>query len=676
MASNGSFNTNAYAERYLTFAWTEKSQDPAKNQTVISWTLKGAGGPSTWFKSGPFEVVIAGVTVYSSSNRIELAAGTLVASGTHTIVHNTDGTKSFTASVKAAVYLTATNLTGSATFTLDTIPRASQPSLVTWPETTNDVGEFGQEFSIHMNRQSSAFTHTVRYEYGSRSGTIATGVTTGTTWTIPLSFMNDIPAATRASGRIYVDTYNGNAKVGTRYTGFTVNVPASVAPTCAMTWEDVTGVKDIYGSPVQGLSKLKITVNPTLAYGSPIDSYTIKVNGATYTTKEATTNVLKSDSFSVVVSVKDKRGRTGARSYSMAALPYSRPSISKLTVHRSDADGTENDQGEYIRVLFSATVTALNNKNTAEYAIRYKKTTDTTYTEVPDVDLLTDYTVSNRAYVFPADVNTSYDVEVEAKDRHNTSTRATSASTAFVLMSWGADGTSIGVLKVAERPGAVDVGGDVYLNGHALYGAHGMHDTRDTNESPEWYISQYGRGTVWEFKALKSVGFTAPAATYGPMQTIIPWNNASGGLPRQVIYEGRARWTRIASSATVWGAWQSDALIAYPVGSVYIAYNHTDPGTLFGGTWVRIQNAFLWAADSSGVIGQTGGEKDVTLTTEQIPAHTHGSVYSQHATGTKDKAWYSAAGSSVAYGTVSAGGGKSHNNMPPYIQVSIWRRTA
>lgn len=87
------------------------------------------------------------------------------------------------------------------------------------------------------------------------------------------------------------------------------------------------------------------------------------------------------------------------------------------------------------------------------------------------------------------------------------------------------------------------------------------------------------------------------------MQTIIPWQDSSGGLPRQVVYENRMRWTRIASSATVWGAWQSDALLAYPVGSVYIAYNHTDPGTLFGGTWERLENTLLWATTSGGVIG-------------------------------------------------------------------------
>jgi hypothetical protein len=243
-------------------------------------------------------------------------------------------------------------------------------------------------------------------------------------------------------------------------------------------------------------------------------------------------------------------------------------------------------------------------------------------------------------------------------------------------MNWGEDGTSIGLLKAAERSGAVDVGGDVYLNGNALYGAHGLADTRSTNETPAWYMSTHGRGVVWEFKQLTAIGFTAPSSNFGPVQTIIPWKDSSGGLPRQVAYEGRTRWTRIANSVDAWGAWFSDALIAYPVGSIYIAYSHTNPGTLFGGTWERITNAFLWAADASGTIGQTGGEKTHTLTTAELPKHTHGAVYSQNAAGDKTQAWFSTSGDKLAYGTVEAGGGQPHNNMPPYIQVSIWRRTA
>jgi hypothetical protein len=118
-----------------------------------------------------------------------------------------------------------------------------------------------------------------------------------------------------------------------------------------------------------------------------------------------------------------------------------------------------------------------------------------------------------------------------------------------------------------------------------------------------------------------------------------------------------------------------DAIL--PVGIIIMRYDHTNPGTLYPGTtWVRVYGAFPWFTDANGQIGTTGGERNVTLTVNQIPAHSHGSVYSQHAPGTKRQAWYTTAGTSLAYGAVATGGGAAHNNMPPYIQISAWRRTA
>ena len=589
MASSGSFNTSAYSGRYLTFAWSIKSQDPGTNKTVINWSLKGAGGDSTWYKSGNFKVVIAGVTVYSSATRIQLSKGTTVASGTYTFVHNNDGTKSFTASAEAGIYTTAVNCTGSGSFTLDTIPRASQPSCVTWPEHTQNVGEFGDTISIHMNRKADVFTHTVRYVYGSLKGTIATGVTTGTTWTIPASFMDLIPNATSGSGTIYVDTYKGSTFIGTKYCGFTATVPASVKPTCSLTLLDVSGVGDIYGQPVQGLSKIKITVNTTPAYSSPIVSYTVKANGATYTTAEATTEALKaSGSSPVTVTVKDKRGRTASASYTMSVLAYTPPRITKLTVHRCNQDGTENEQGEYIKATFSGAITSPKSKNTATWRLRYKKTTATSYTEVTLTALNNVASTNSYTYTFAADSNSSYDVELEVKDRHATATRSTSASTAFTLINWGANGTSMGIGKVAEKANTLQIALDVEFIGKV-------------------------KGSIF------------------------------------------------------------DAI--YPVGSIYLAYNHTDPATLFGGTWVRIQNTFLWAVDSSGTIGQTGGEKTHKLTVAELPAHNHGGTYTNAGT-SRTHAWLASNGSAMGYDSVNVGGGAAHNNMPPYIQVSIWRRTA
>ena len=63
--------------------------------------------------------------------------------------------------------------------------------------------------------------------------------------------------------------------------------------------------------------------------------------------------------------------------------------------------------------------------------------------------------------------------------------------------------------------------------------------------------------------------------------------------------------------------------LIYPVGSIYMSTNNVNPKNLFGGTWEEIQGKFLLARDGSHEAGTTGGAEYVTLTTEQIPAHSH-----------------------------------------------------
>ena len=498
-----------------------------------------------------------------------------------------------------------------------------------------------------------------------------------------MSLMDLIPNSNSGSGTIFVDTYSGSTKMGTASCGFTATVPASVKPTCSFKLEDVSDAGELYGKPVQNLSKIKITVTSTLAYSSPIETIRITANGVTYTSSPVTTGVLlKSGTSTVTATVTDKRGRSGSVSYDMDVLAYSLPNVTKLTVNRCNSDGTENAQGAYVKVTFSAAVSSMSNKNTATYKLRYKKSSDTSFTNVSFSDLNNVYSVTDRTYIFAADDGSSYDVEVDAVDKHRTYTKTTSASTGFAIMHFGAEGDSIGLLKVSERRNAIDVGADIYTNKFALMGSHGLLDTRDTNESPEWYMGNHPKGVIWELKKLTAIQFTSPSATFGPVQTIVPWNDSSGGLPRQIAYEGKNVWTRLATSGTEWGAWQSDALTAYPVNSVYISYSHTSPASLFGGTWTRIESAFLWATGSSGTIGQTGGEQTHKLTVNEMPSHTHDMysppVNTRMATSTSSEYWpitYNASSTNTAL-VKAAGGGAAHNNMPPYIQVSVWRRTA
>lgn len=135
----------------------------------------------------------------------------------------------------------------------------------------------------------------------------------------------------------------------------------------------------------------------------------------------------------------------------------------------------------------------------------------------------------------------------------------------------------------------------------------------------------------------------------------------------------------------------------YPIGSIYMNVNSTNPGTLFGGTWEQIQGKFLLGMSSSYPAGSQGGEASHTLTTEEMPSHGHNpanqSGYYGFITNSKkafevgDMGVQSGSGRYYPYSTVAfdisrnsltgtTGGGKSHNNMPPYLSIYIWKRTA
>ena len=136
--------------------------------------------------------------------------------------------------------------------------------------------------------------------------------------------------------------------------------------------------------------------------------------------------------------------------------------------------------------------------------------------------------------------------------------------------------------------------------------------------------------------------------------------------------------------------------LIYPVGSIYMSVNAVDPSTLFGGTWEQIKDVFLLASGDDYSIGATGGEASVTLTAAQsgLPSHNHGPS-------TADASFLITEGDALTRHTVASGSGavnmvrspsavlrnsntssasqnasQSHENMPPYLAVNVWKRTA
>lgn len=116
---------------------------------------------------------------------------------------------------------------------------------------------------------------------------------------------------------------------------------------------------------------------------------------------------------------------------------------------------------------------------------------------------------------------------------------------------------------------------------------------------------------------------------------------------------------------------------AYPVGAIYLSVTDANPAALFGGTWERIGGRFLLGADSTYAAGSTGGEAAHTLTVDEMPKHNH-EVDNLNASGSATPFMTVQAQDKRGFGgnvqTMYAGGGKAHNNMPPYLSVYMWQR--
>lgn len=734
MATSSALSTdNKYIKYQITV--TEGTPDVAGNTSPVTVSVRfyrTNTGYKTW-GSGTVYCKINGTTYSAAvtSSQYITNSGIVLFTKTLDIAHDDDGSKV----LPVTAWISHSQVTSSEqgfNVTLTTIARASQPSCVTWPNHTQNVGNFGDTISIHMNRKSANFKHTVRYAYGNLTGTIANNVETGTTWTIPLSFMELIPNATSGSGTIYVDTYNGSTLIGTKYCGFTATVPASVKPTCSIQVLDATKAKLWFEDLVQGMSKLSVKVTAAGAYKSTIKSYSVTANNTTYTSAEITTEALTdSGTTTVRATVTDSRGRTSnAATASFPVLPYTEPAITALSVHRCDEDGTENDQGEFVQVTFSASVTDLNGYNIPQYKLKYKKTSEDTYTAVELTNLEGERTVEDYSYILEADSDYSYDIEVEVRDSvpGTKRTRSTSASTGFTFMDWNDDGKSLAFGKVSEESGALENALNlVQLGNTYTFSSIGAETTDGFIRMAQINITATNADTPITFELSRRKAIM-------PMRVHVLFKATDNLDPEleSIVYEGANYGAFLVKTATstwqlfVQKANQSDTVtlnrwstsyrqmkriklsfpdgivsqvptpyhratpakmqslldFIYPVGSIYLSYSHVSPENLFGGTWERIENAFLWATTENGTIGQTGGESEHTLTVAEIPSHSHQAGIDSDK-GINGSVVTSGATTAIAYfanntgrSTANAGGGAAHNNMPPYIQVSVWRRTA
>lgn len=202
-----------------------KSSDWLGITYYLDGTIAIAGSTAVSMDSG---AGYHGVTLPGSTNVYATAWGTL--GGVSGITHDNDGSKKITISVNVKGYIkgggtsSGWSVSGSKEITLTTIPRASYVSLGA------ETVQMGKKVTIMISRASSSFTHTLRYGFGTETGTIATGVKESYEWTVPVSLVEQIPNAAIGRGLVFCDTYNGSAYIGTSHVDLTATAPDATMP--------------------------------------------------------------------------------------------------------------------------------------------------------------------------------------------------------------------------------------------------------------------------------------------------------------------------------------------------------------------------------------------------------------------------------------------------------------
>lgn len=377
MASSGSFVSHTGVNCNLRVDWSQTKNTSANTSTI---TVKVYMVHNSLYMSGvPMNINCMGQTksvTTPSINKTGSGFVTEIGSGTFTVNHNSDGTKSGTISASIPVFCVTyggvylPSISASYNVTLDSIPRAS-----TFSASAASVFA-GEKMVFYIAKASTSFTHKMRYNLPhTNGGTAKSGTfdvnTTPYEWTVPTDFINAITSGERQTLSLILETYNGSTRVGeSNPLAIEVKVPTNIKPSISGVTIAATSDNSIvngWGKFVKGFSKAKCTVTASAPNGATITKYSITYNGTTVnsTSKDVTSGVLTALTNSLTVVVTDSRERTATTTVSVTAEDYTEPSLSGIKCYRSDSSGKEDLTGTYLYMFAESVFSSCGGKNAA-----------------------------------------------------------------------------------------------------------------------------------------------------------------------------------------------------------------------------------------------------------------------------------------------------------------------
>ena len=470
-------------------------------------------------------------------------------------------------------------------------------------------------------------TYSIEYEFGSLTGVIKdnispTDVPATISWTIPTSFYNEIPDTTSKTGKL-ISYYNtlGNKIVNSTST-FIAKIPDDDVPTITASVVTTDALSSqLSGNTstiINGVSNVKVTMSATPTQGSTIVNQYFYYQRNYYPMAIQNTKTLTGGYDGVFdFGAIDTRSRKGTSRITLTAIDYRTPTIAIDDVSISTSGVATIN---ITGTWFNGSFGATANTLTVQY--RYKSSSSSSWgswTTISNVTKNSDGTYSATASKSGLSYNNTYNFEARVTDKINTVSSKEYSGKSLPIFDWSKD---------------------------------------DFNFNVPVYISQYyGNNNPTTKKYVDDLTDVISLAVQDNTDNI-------AALSNQISNIGSITFDDI-----------------YPVGSIYMSVNSTNPRTLFGGTWTQLKDRFLLGAGSTYTNGSTGGSATQRLSVANLPSHTHPQYVATNGGSTSANLDYNgwvSNGKAVAQGipTGATGQGTKFDIMPPYLVVYMWQRTS
>lgn len=625
---------------------SEKSYSIENNTSTVEWWVgirSNTAYHNHYGLAETYTVVINGSTVHSAVHKPTVGNGQTVwvASGTATVGHNADGSKTVAVSASfnnadRGTYLPTTG-SCSGSLKLTTIPRATVPSV------DKPSLDCGSVIKFTGTSASSNFSHKLYTTWNNEEKLIA-AIDKGSTavsysYTIPTSWEKNMPNTTSAIATFILETLNGDTVIGRKSINATVQVRSGIVPAIGNpTIEDTNSISKAMGLYVQSQSCIKFTIPTSGNQGSTITSVSTKFNGQTYSGSTFTTQTIQnSGTLTYTITVTDSRGRTATKSGSINVVAYNPPSLTNVSAKRANSGyAVDESSGTYALLHFKVGFTSLSNKNVTSFYIQYRASGASSWTKINswanNYTLEQDYKAGN---LFTSTTST-YEIAFGVKDKFMSdySWQIVTVTPTYTLINFGKDGKSLTFFgQDGNNANRLTVNGDLAIN-----------SIKENTSSTKMLVN--------------------------------------GG--NTVMYRD---WNKLVNSI-------KSAM--YPVGSVYITYNNVNPGTFLGGTWERFGQGRTLVGEGTGNDGSTS-MSFTSNSTDGKYKNTHYHVtsfgwdmnafYAGKPDGAKNNDYnrtsvipngyiVSANSSATSQSRLNWTDDRTISNVQPYIVVYFWRRTA